>query len=145
MTLAHLVLFPVIFPIIPVIYPQISMTEINQGIFCTLFQTCKNFKIQLFPVISPVNCVIKFSIFPCLFLVVFTNNPKWFLWLKFGKLDRLNGSLHKGRSRKMTGKGTKWVRVKASYYNYCHSIWLSLSWTPPLSEHLEHLVVIILL
>ena len=42
------------------------MTEINQGIFCTLFQTCKNFKIQLFPVISTVIPVIEFPFSPCL-------------------------------------------------------------------------------
>ena len=57
------------FPIIPVIYPQISMTEINQGIFCTLFQTCKNFKIQLFPVISTVIPVIELHFSPVYFLL----------------------------------------------------------------------------
>ena len=132
MNLSHLVLFPVIFPIIPVIYPQISMTEINQGIFCTLFQCCKNFKIQLFPVISLIKLVIKikfqwrklivknfvlfFQITPIqLFSVIFV----LLCLIDSGKLDKLNSSLPLwGRSRKMTGKSTKWERFKSSYYNY---------------------------
>ena len=41
------------FPDYPCHTPQISMTEINQGIFCTLFQKFQ--KIQLFSIISLIN------------------------------------------------------------------------------------------
>ena len=116
----HKYFFPVIFPIIPVIYPQISITEINQGIFCTLFQSCKNFKIQLFPVISLINLDIKIKIQWRKLIVkmlysFFKLHPFNYFLLFFvllcvidsGKLDKLNSSLPlRGRSRKMTEKST---------------------------------------
>ena len=82
------------------------MMEINQGIFCTLFQNFKNFEIQLFPVIFRLILSLNFQFSPVYFLSFFytLHALKINGFLTEGELGRHNfspqGSLAENGGRK---------------------------------------------
>ena len=88
------------------------MTEINQKTFSVIFEIFKNFK----------NLIISRH-----FPTITYKYPHLFKSLKFGKLDKLNGSLPKVAllprvaRGKMMEKSMDELRSKSSYYNYYRS------------------------